>query len=572
MGSYAPDIPEALARPEAYPHATTPIQIVETHISWVFLTGRYAYKVKKPVDFGFLDFSTLKQRAHFCREEVRLNRRLCPELYLGVVPITHRNGTVCVGGKGVVTEYAVKMQQFSQSEELDRLLAVNRLDETHIDRIAETVATFHKSIPAAEYDSEYGLPEKLLCPLRENFRHIANLLHTSAEQGVLKKLETWTMLEYRRLKAGFLARKAGGFVRHCHGDMHTGNMVWHKGRVMIFDCIEFNPSLFTIDVANDIAFLFMDLEHGGHPGLAWRFLNGYLQQTGDYDSIGFLRFYSLYRAMVRAKVTAIRHRQGDSDKERHATLEEHLSYLRQAFRYTAKGKPHLMITTGLSGSGKSTIAMTLSSLLQAVHLRSDIERKRLYGMEALERSQNRNPDLYTSSATEETYRKLEGIAGYTLEEGFPVIADATFLEKSRRDRFRELAASKGCPFTILRVHARKTTLYERVRKRFRENRDPSEADETILCGQRSRAEHLSGEELRYTIDIDSELEIDLKNLARKLRRRATSPLCIPCTRKKALPTSKTQRSPLAGESGNKANAISDGRTEQNHQQRESDHR
>lgn len=519
MTTDTPDIREALSRPEAYPHGTLPVQMVETHISWVFLTGEYAYKVKKPVNLGFLDFSTLEKRALFCREEVRLNRRLCPELYVEVVPLTLSEGTITICGNGTVVEYAVKMRQFDRSQELDRLLAGNRLTKAHIDSIIETVATFHGSIPAAEPESEYGLPEKLVLPLLENFRHTAELVDGRAEQHMLEKLRAWAEHEHRRLTAGFRKRKADGFVRHCHGDMHTGNMVWQHGRVMIFDCIEFSPALYMIDVTSDIAFLFMDLGHSGHPELAWRFLNGYLSLTGDYEGMRYLRFYSLYRATVRAKVTAIRYGQEKTAEQRHATLEEHLSYVRQAYRYTLRTTAHLVITCGVSGSGKSTCAAKLAPAVQAFHIRSDVERKRLCGIGAGKRSRKMKLDIYTPGLTEKTYGRLAVIAAICLEEGYPVIVDATFLDAGLRQRFRKLAEEHGCPFTILYFHAPPTALQERVRNRFQENRDPSEADETVLLGQLSKEEPPCGEERLYTLDIDTSLEVDHGTIIKALRQR-----------------------------------------------------
>jgi len=515
---------EALTRPDAYPHPTEAITVAETHISWVFLTGTWAYKVKKPVNLGFLDFSTLEKRAHYCREEVRLNRRLAPELYLDVVPVTRSQETLRIGGNGTAIEYAVKMVQFDRSQELDRLLAANRLNAMHIDSIILTVAAFHRAIPHADPDSEYGLPEKLILPLLENFRHTEELVACGAEKPLLEKIRAWALDEHRRLASRFLERKAGGFIRHCHGDMHTGNMVWQKGRVLIFDCIEFSPELSMIDVTSDIAFLFMDLEHSGNPGLAWRFLNGWLSAAGDFESLRLLRFYSLYRATVRAKVTAIRYEQEPDAARRHAIREEHLSYVRHAFHYTLPRSARLMITCGVSGSGKSTHGGAIACEMQAVHIRSDIERKRLAGIGASAGSRNRaGMDIYTASFTEKTYRRLAEIAATALEEGFPVLVDATFLGKSERRRFRELAARYGCPFAILHFHADEAILRERVKARLMEGRDPSEADESVLQRQLAAAEPLSEDERSDELLIDTGLEVDYRSIVHQLRHRKESP-------------------------------------------------
>ncbi len=509
---------EALIRPDAYPHPTEAITVVETHISWVLLTGTWADKVKKPVNLGFLDFSTLEKRAYFCHEELRLNRRLAPELYLDVVPVTRSQEALRIGGSGTAIEYAVKMAQFDRAFELDRLLAGNRLHAEHIDSIIRTVAAFHRTIPHADPDSEYGRPEKLILPLLENFRHTEELVACDAEKVLLEKIRRWALDEHHRLASRFLERKAGGFIRHCHGDMHTGNMVWQKDRVLIFDCIEFSPALSMIDVTSDIAFLFMDLEHSGNPGLAWRFLNGWLSATGDFESLRLLRFYSLYRATVRAKVTAIRYEQEADEARRHAIREEHLSYVRHAFHYTLPGSARLMITCGVSGSGKSTHGGEIACRMQAVHIRSDIERKRLAGIGPDAGSRNRDGlDIYTASFTETTYRRLAEIAATALEEGFPVLVDATFLEKGERRRFRELAARYGCPFTILHFHADEAILRERVKARFLEGRDPSEADEAVLQRQLEAAEPLPEEERPDEILIDTGREVDYRGIVHFLR-------------------------------------------------------
>jgi len=514
---------EALIRPDAYPHPTEAITVVETHISWVLLTGTWAYKIKKPVNLGFLDFSTLEKRAYFCHEELRLNRRLAPELYLDVVPVTRSQEALRIGGSGTAIEYAVKMTQFDRAFELDRLLAGNRLNAEHIDSIIGTVAAFHRTIPHADPDSEYGRPEKLILPLLENFRHTAEIVKNNVEQQLLEKLERWVEKEHLRLTPRFLDRKTAGFIRHCHGDMHTGNMVWQNKQVVIFDCIEFSQALSMIDVVSDIAFLFMDLEHSGHRKLAWRFLNGYLSTTGDYESLSLLCFYSLYRATVRAKVTAIRFEQETNEKRRHAIREEHLSYVRHAFHYTLPGTAHLVITCGVSGSGKSTHAVPLASELQAVHIRSDIERKRLAGIGANTSSRKSSGmDIYTTLFTEKTYQRLEDIAAAALEEGFPVLVDATFLEKDERMRFRKLAGQSDCPFTILHFYADEALLRERVTKRFREGSDVSEADETVLLMQLAASQPLSEEECMDTIEIDTSREVDYSGIVHELQKRNES--------------------------------------------------
>ncbi len=496
----------ALQNPSAYPHPVQEIDIVETHISLVFLTGQYAYKVKKAVNLGFLDFSTPESREHFCREELRLNRRLCRDIYLDVVPVTEKSGKIMIGGNGKVVDHAVKMVQFDRSMELDILLSRNRLTGEQIDQISRIVADFHASLPSAGPDTSYGCPEILIKPIRDNFTEAERLNRDRHETVLLEKLKQWTETEYRRLIPLFSSRKASGHIKPCHGDMHTGNMVLWKKRVMIFDCIEFNPFLSTIDVISEIAFLAMDLEHGGHRGLAWRFLNDYLSLTGDYDGLPLLRFYKIYRAMVRAKVTAIRHLQEKNQREKEKTLTEHRSYISTALAYTSPPPFGLILTSGASGSGKTTVARQLALRLPAVHIRSDIERKRLFGLKPLEKSRpEQNRLMYSDKSSELTYAKLHGIASLCLGNGYPVIVDATFLRQEERKRFIALGKNQRCPVVIFCCEAPEKLLEERVKKRRIQSRDASEADHSILLQQIKSRVPLSAEEKKITVTVDSSL-------------------------------------------------------------------
>ena len=503
---------EKLRNPSAYPHPTEEIDIVETHISLVFLTGPYAYKIKKAVNLGFLDFSTLESREYFCREELRLNRRLCREIYLDVVPVTEQSGKAMIGGNGRIIDYAVKMVQFDRGMEMDTLLARNKITGKHIDQISRTVAEFHESTPAAGPDSPYGRPEILIKPVRDNFTEAERLNRDQHEAEQLEKLKQWTETEYRRQTPLFIFRKASGHIKECHGDMHTGNMVLWKKRVLIFDCIEFNRTLSNIDVISDIAFLVMDLEHSGHPKHAWNFLNDYLSLTGDYDGLPLLRFYKTYRAMVRAKVTAIRHLQEHDPDEKKKTLAEHNSYISTSIDYTIPGVFGLVITCGVAGSGKTITARGFASLMPAIHIRSDIERKRLFGLKHLEKSSpEQNREMYSDKGSDVTYTRLHEIAALCLTNGYTVIVDATFLRHEERKRFIALGKKTGCPVVILRCEAPEKLLEERVKKRHKHGRDASEADHAILLRQLQDVLPFSDEEENITVTIDSSLPSSIES-------------------------------------------------------------
>ncbi|NTW63166.1 MAG: AAA family ATPase [Chlorobiaceae bacterium] len=500
---------QALQHPEAYPHVTENIHIAETHISWVILTGKFAYKIKKTVDLGFLDFSTLQKRQHFCHEELRLNRRLCPDLYLAVVPITRSGETISLDGDGEIVEYAVKMIQFDRSQELDRLLATNNLTKEHINTIALLVADFHLNSAQPVQDPEAGHPENLIKPVLDNFSHLLPDDENHMEAVLYAEIEAWIKKEHSKLYQVFAERQKKGFIRHCHGDMHTGNMVLWRNEVSIFDCIEFNQNLFRIDVISDIAFLFMDLDHAGRADLAWQFLNSYLMVTGDYQGIKVLAFYAVYRAMVRAKVTAIRYSQECEKESKAATIKEHQSYLALAKRYMTISKPLLVLASGVSGSGKTTHSAILASTMHALHVRSDIERKRLFGLSALEKSSERaGRNIYTPQTSRKTYQKLLDIAALAIDAEVTVFVDATFLYAKDREMFQDLAETKKCPVRIILFQASKELLAERVRLRSMLCNDASEADEKVLSGQMKSQEALLPEEERFALTVNTSGAVD----------------------------------------------------------------
>lgn len=315
--SSATGLISSLLSAEIYPHPVNQLRLIETHISWVILTGPYAYKIKKPVNLGFLDFSSLEQRKLYCEEELRLNKRTAPSIYLGVVPITGSTTQPQLDGKGEAIEYAVKMRQFPQDAQLDHLLEQGGLKAAHMDAFARLVADFHQQVAVAGADDNYGEPDQVMQPVEENFEQIGQHQLTSQQQQLLDELHAWSTTEYQRLETQLAQRKQQGFIRECHGDMHLRNLAWIDEQAVAFDGIEFNANLRWIDVISEVAFLVMDLQDRNQPELAQRFLNAYLEITGDYAGLSLLPFYLVYRALVRAKVAAIRAGQQDiEDAER----------------------------------------------------------------------------------------------------------------------------------------------------------------------------------------------------------------------------------------------------------------
>ena len=493
---------QALRDPARYPHPADRVELLETHISYVLLAGAYAYKLKKAIDLGFLDFCTLERRRFFCQEELRLNGRLAPDLYLAVAPIAGPPEDPAMDGAGSAIEYAVKMRRFDQTSLLDHLLERGELKVERIDEMADRVAAFHQSIPAAGADSEFGDPQLVIQPVRENFGHLGPLLETDHRADQLRRIRQWTEQRFNALNRDMVQRKAGGMVRECHGDMHLANMAIMDGRLEIFDGIEFNPALRWIDVMSEIAFLTMDLEDRGAPRWSHRLRNRYLENTGDYRGLTLLRFYQVYRAMVRAKVASIRLQQaGIAAQEKAEIMETCKGYTDLAERYTWPGRPALVITHGFSGAGKTTLTAPLLEALDAIRVRSDVERKRLANRGPTERSAAAiNGGLYAPSFSDLTFGYLAEQVRWIVAAGWTAIVDATFLSRARRDQFAKLAAKLQVPFLILDVQTEQTRLRERLRARSARDTDASDAGLAVLEHQLAHHDPLDPEETVMTVD------------------------------------------------------------------------
>jgi uncharacterized protein len=490
--------------------------LIETHISWVLLTDSYVYKIKKPVDFGFLDFSTLEKRRFCCNEELRLNKRLAANLYLDVVAITGTPDRPQLDGTGPAIEYAVKMVRFPPGQLLSEYAKLSQLNATEIDQIADTIAGFHDAIERTNEAAPYGDSINIKHWFDENFDHIRPLLETDAQKQQLQSIRQWGDCEWRRQSELMQQRKLQGYVRECHGDLHLGNMTLINGEVIPFDCIEFNPMLRWVDVISEAAFLFIDLLHFGYNRYAYRFLNRYLQHTGDYQGLALLRYYLVYRALVRAKVALLRRSQQPSDAAAQQALSEYAIFANLAERFTQPRNIALIITHGYSGSGKSRHAGRLAEKIGAFQIRSDIERKRLFGYHAESQTGSGIDDgVYSRQASLKTYQHLKELAKTVLEAGFPVIIDAAFLKSEQRNLFRQLADDCGVPFHILAFQASDRELRRRITQR---QDDASEATVAVLQHQQQSAQPLLENELSETITINTEddnaAETALENLDR----------------------------------------------------------
>ncbi len=450
---------------------------IDTHISTVWLAGDYAYKLKKPVRLPFLDFSTLALRRHFLAEELRLNRRTAPDLYLGLLPVTGSASAPRLGGAGEPIEWVLRMRRFPAGALLSELAASGRLQASHIDALAVHVADFHCRLTALA-PAEAPAKDVVAWTCESLAEAESNPGRPPAVDRVRVQALRERLLALLEAQAGWRARRLqDGFLRECHGDLHLGNLVLWRDAVLAFDAIEFEPALRCIDLINDLAFAFMDLLACGHSALAWRLVNGYVERSGDFDGLTGLRAFAAYRALVRAKVALLS-----------GQPEGFLRYWPLAESLAADPPPpRLLLVMGLSGAGKSTLAALLAEQSGAVRLRSDVERKRLHGLAATDRPAP-GQDLYGAAATRATYARLVELADGLLAAGHSVVVDAALLRQSERAALRQLAQHRQLPWLLVECRADPALMEHRLLARAAAGTDASDAGIEVLRRQRESAE------------------------------------------------------------------------------------
>jgi len=513
----------ALQDPRCYPHETARIEVIETHISYVILTGLFAYKLKKPLRLPFLDFSTLERRRHFCEEELRLNRRLAPDLYLDVVPIGGDLDAPRVGtglqaapeadpapASGQAIEYAVKLRQFDPDATADRMLERGLLERDAVERLAVRIAGFHGTAPVSRGEAPGPLA----------IRNVAELADALRDAGVpfhADDIAAFTRREAERLDELFAERFSSGAVREGHGDLHLENLVLIGSELVAFDALEFDVAMRSLDVIDEAAFVVMDFTAHARPDLAHAFLNRYLETTGDYRGTALVGFYLLYRALVRAKVRAIK---ASAAADPGQAAERIAPYLALARRLMQPATPRLILTYGLSGSGKTTVTDELVPRLPAIRLRSDLERKCLVGVAPTARDDfGVGEGRYDAATTDRTYEALRTGADAALSGGLDVIVDATFIARERRLAFAEVAARRGAELTVLVCDAPDEILRNRIRRRAAAGTDASEATEAVLDAQQRQAEPPTADEGARIVRVDTATPVDYDALVKRLRRR-----------------------------------------------------
>ena len=488
--AHLPELITRLLAPARYPHPVDQVALEETHGAWVLLAGEWAYKIKKPVDYGFMDFSSLDKRRAACEAELRVNARFATDdpasaLYTEVWPILGSAQDPRWGhGEADSTraiEFAVRMRRFESTQRLDRVVHQGALGAQHISAFARDWVAFQARATVADEHDARSRPEVGLGFARDNLEGLLHAPLPPAVRQQVHRLQHWTESTHSRLLPLLEARRAQGRVREGHGDLHLANLVLIHGRIVPFDAIEFNEDLRWVDVASDLAFLWMDLIAQRQSGLANWLLSEWLDASGDTEATQLWAYFACYRALVRAKVAALR-----AEQSAHAEpdLAECARYIALAETIATPPPARLIITHGLSGSGKSTAAQHLMCAPDAgptIRLRSDVERKRLFGLDALARSGSAlNGDLYAPGAHVRTYEHLRQRSQALLSQGWTVIVDAAFLKQAERQAFAQLAQALHCPFAILACDAPPAVLRKRIAQRRELGQDPSEATETVL--------------------------------------------------------------------------------------------
>jgi aminoglycoside phosphotransferase family enzyme/predicted kinase len=492
-----PPLIAQMCQPGFYPHPVVePIRLMQTHVSYVLLTGDYAYKVKKPVDFGFLDYSTLAKRQHFCQEELRLNQRTAAALYLAVLPITQAGDQYHLNGEGEAVEYAVQMRQFPQDALLSHLFEQGDLSEALVRQLAQAIARFHQQAETNDEIRSYGTVEQVRQSIDENYDQTEAFIGGPQTQAQFDATRAYTDRFFAE-KADLLQQRMDqDWIRACHGDLHLNNICHWQDQLWLFDCIEFNKPFRFVDVMFDIAYLVMDFTAQGRSDLAAIFISEYVEQTGDWEGLKVLPLYVSRQSYVRAKVTSFL--LGDPAipaAEKQAATAKAARYYTLAHDYVQPQAGRLFLMAGLSGAGKSTVARELSGTLGAIHLRSDAVRKHLGGVPLEERGDD---SLYTPAMTQRTYERLLTLGLALAGEGYTVILDAKYDRAQQREAAQAAAEAAAIPFHIVHCTAPMAVLRDRVQARSGDI-----ADATVAVLERQALEPFGPEAAAHVTTVDT---------------------------------------------------------------------
>lgn len=492
-----PALIQSMLKPEFYSHPVeTPIRLIQTHVSYVMLTGDFAYKVKKSVDFGFLDYSTLEKRQHFCHEEIRLNQRAAAPIYLSALPISQQGDTYVLGADENPVEYVVKMRQFPQDTLLSRLFDQGELTEDLLQQLAEAIAEFHTKAKTDDYIRSFGTVENVRQSIDENYDQTVDFIGGPQTQKQFDETKAYTDRFFAEQQNLLQQRRDQGKIRACHGDLHLNNICYWQNQLFLFDCIEFNEPFRFVDVMFDIAYIIMDLTVSDRRDLAATFLSRYVEVTGDWEGLQVLPLYVSRQSYVRAKVTSFL--LGDpsvSEEDKQAASDKAAKYYTLAWSYVQAREGHVYVMAGLSGAGKSTVARELSHKLGAIYMRSDAVRKHLAGIPVHQRGDD---SLYTPEMTQKTYQRLITLGCELARQGYTVILDAKFDRQTNREAAIAQAKEHNLPLTIVHCDAPMEILKQRVA-----SRQGDIADATLDVLKKQHLEPFTDQERQYVKTVDT---------------------------------------------------------------------
>jgi len=484
---------KSLLKPDAYPEPTSRVDMVQTHVSWIFLTDSHAYKIKKPVDFGFLNFTTIDRRRFYCNEEVKFNNRLCPGgIYEGVVELRQTPGGASFQGDGQILDYAVKMKRLPAERMLDRLVDSNDISETELRSVARVIAEFHLTTPTSPAVSEYGHLDRICYNWNENFEQTIPFENTTLPAAEREYVKNWVNTFTEKNSDIFDRRIRNDHIRECDGDIHLENICLVDGTTYIFDCIEFNERFRCCDTAADIAFLLMDLDFHNRHDLSEAVIETYHGITGDSEMLSLIDFYKIYRAFVRGKIESFHANDTGIDQQiRTSAIQKAIRYFRLARGYIERRKlqPTLFITCGLMGCGKSTLADQLSFELGITCCNSDVVRKQMVGITPTTPALVAfGEGIYSDQSNADTYAELSRLAEMEIAEGRSIIIDACFIYKHERFKFYGLAERYGARFVILHVSCSEPINRRRLTARLASGRTVSDGRIELLTIQRQAFE------------------------------------------------------------------------------------
>lgn len=506
-------LPQAIAQMmqgDFYPHPVQePVTLMQTHASFLLLTGDYVYKVKKSVNFGFLDYSTLEKRHHFCNEELRLNQQIAPQMYLEVVPVTQKGNDLELNGKGEPVEYALKMRQFPQEALLIHQFEQGQLTQEQMEQLGKVVAEFHRQTPTNDYIKGFGEVAKIREAIDNNYKQSQAYIDGPQTRQQFEETKAYSDIFFAERTSEFEQRMQTDKIRECHGDLHLKNIALLDNQILLFDRIEFNEAFRFVDVMYDIGFAVMDMEARGRQDLANGFLNTYLEQTGDWQGLQVLRLYLSRQAYVRAKVSSLMLDDANiNEEEKEEARQTAADYYQLAWQYTQPRPGRLMLMSGLSGSGKSTIARQLARATGAIHMRSDAVRKHLAGIPL---QSTGSDEIYSAEMTAQTYGRLLELGIMAASEGWTVILDAKYDRQGLREAAIAAARNAGLPLQILHCTAPVAVLRDRLNHR---QGDIADATAELLDSQQQTAEPFCEKEIAYVTSLDTtgDIEAQLKSI------------------------------------------------------------